>query len=126
MDSLWDVFLTMLYAFIWVMAFFLIFKIVSDVFRDHSMSGWAKAGWTALVILLPFVGSLIYLVVRGSGMQRRDMEQAARQQDALRSYVKGVASEDTKVDQLEKLARMRDQGNLTQSEFELAKGQLLG
>lgn len=60
-----NLFLTMLYFFLWVMWFFLLFKVITDLFRDHSLSGWAKAGWLIVVLVLPYLGVFLYLVVRG-------------------------------------------------------------
>lgn len=121
-----NIFLTMMYFFLWIMLFFLLFRILTDVFRDHSMSGWAKAGWIVLVILLPFIGALIYLIARGPSMARRDNERLKRQEETFRAYVKGAAGQESDIDQLEKLARMKEKGTLTDEEFDLAKSKLLG
>ncbi|NEE58592.1 SHOCT domain-containing protein, partial [Streptomyces sp. SID8455] len=59
-----NLFLTMLYLFFWVLWFFLLFKVITDLFRDHTLNGWAKAGWLIFVILLPYLGVLVYLIVR--------------------------------------------------------------
>ncbi len=128
-----NLFWTMLWLFLWVMWFFLLFKVVTDLFRDHSMNGWAKAGWLVFVIVLPYVGVLIYLIVRGRGMSRRDVEQAERQQEAFRQYVREAAGPEGgeaagragSVSDLAKLAELKDKGHIDQAEYERAKAKLL-
>jgi hypothetical protein len=72
---LWNLFLTMSWFFLWVMWLMLLFWIVSDIFRSHDLNGWAKAIWLILVLIVPFIGILVYMVVRGGEMhQRRDRE----------------------------------------------------
>lgn len=126
-----DVFLTMLYLFLWVMWFFLLFKVVTDLFRDHSLNGWAKAGWLVLVILLPYLGVLIYLIVRGRSMHERDEKLAKDSEAAFRNYVReaaasqGGSSSSDHVNDLAKLAELKDKGALNPEEYERAKAKLL-
>ncbi|MFH9468828.1 PLDc N-terminal domain-containing protein [Streptomyces clavifer] len=126
-----DVFLTMMYLFLWVMWFFLLFKVITDIFRDHSMGGWAKAAWLVLVIVLPYLGVLIYMIVRGRGMSGRDVKQAEDREAAFRQYVKQAAGPEgggkagSYVDDLAKLAELKDKGHLDQAEYERAKAKLL-
>ena len=74
---LWNIFLTMMWFFLWVMWLMLLFWIITDIFRSHDLSGWAKAGWLVLVLILPFIGILVYMVVRGSQMHERRSQGAA-------------------------------------------------
>ncbi|MCX4713035.1 MULTISPECIES: SHOCT domain-containing protein [Streptomyces] len=127
-----NVFLTMLYLFLWVMWFFLLFKVITDLFRDHSLNGWAKAGWLVLVILLPYLGVLIYLVVRGRSMHERDEKLAKDSEAAFRSYVRDAAASQggssggsDHVNALAKLAELKDKGALNAEEYEQAKAKLL-
>ncbi|MEU8675289.1 SHOCT domain-containing protein [Streptomyces sp. NPDC048560] len=127
-----NVFLTMLYLFLWVMWFFLLFKVVTDIFRDHSLSGWAKAGWLVVVILLPYLGVLIYLIARGRSMGERDVKQIRDQEAAFKQYVRQAAAEEgaggggtSHVTELAKLAQLKDKGDLTPEEYEKAKAKLL-
>ncbi|MFG3407430.1 SHOCT domain-containing protein [Streptomyces sp. NPDC048142] len=126
-----NVFLTMLYLFLWVMWFFLLFKVITDLFRDHSLNGWAKAGWLVLVILLPYVGVLIYLIVRGRSMHERDEKLARDSEAAFRSYVRDAAAGQggsgagDHVNDLAKLAELKDKGALNAEEYERAKAKLL-
>ncbi|MEU4173654.1 SHOCT domain-containing protein [Streptomyces sp. NPDC026589] len=126
-----DVFLTMLYLFLWVMWFFLLFKVVTDLFRDHSLNGWAKAGWLVLVILLPYLGVLIYLIARGRSMHERDEKLAKDSEAAFRNYVREAATSQggsggsDHVQDLAKLAELKDKGALNPEEYERAKAKLL-
>ena len=69
--SLGDALLTVLEIFLLVAWFWILITIIGDLFRDHQMSGWGKAGWVLVLILIPFLGSLIYLIARGEGMRER-------------------------------------------------------
>ncbi|MFF7493441.1 SHOCT domain-containing protein [Streptomyces rubiginosohelvolus] len=127
-----NLFLTMLYLFLWVMWFFLLFKVITDLFRDHSLNGWAKAGWLVLVILLPYVGVLIYLIVRGRSMHERDEKLAKDSEAAFRDYVRRAAGTEGgsggsggHVNDLAKLAELKDKGAINAAEYEQAKAKLL-
>ncbi|MFJ2749618.1 SHOCT domain-containing protein [Streptomyces sp. NPDC087297] len=121
-----NLFWTMLWFFVWVMWFFLLFKVITDVFRDHSLGGWGKAGWLIVVLVLPFVGVLLYLIFRGHSMHERDRKQAAEQQAAFRSYVQQAAGTGGgSADELHKLSALKDKGDITQEEFDRAKAKLL-
>jgi uncharacterized membrane protein YcjF (UPF0283 family) len=87
LDILW----TMLVFFAWVIWFWLLIRVFADLFRRHDISGWGKAGWTLLVIVLPFVGVLIYLVAHGKEIGQRDVEQARASQAQRDDYVRSVA-----------------------------------
>ncbi|MFC9946594.1 SHOCT domain-containing protein [Streptomyces pratensis] len=126
-----NLFLTMMYVFLWVLWFFLLFKVVTDIFQDHSLSGWAKAAWVIFVIVLPYVGVFVYLVARGKGMGRREAEQAKDREAAFRQYVRQAARDEGDpgggghVSDLAKLAELKDKGHLDQAEYEKAKRKLL-
>ncbi|MFE2953623.1 PLDc N-terminal domain-containing protein, partial [Embleya sp. NPDC059267] len=79
-----NLFWTMMWLFLWVLWFFLLFKVITDIFRSHDLSGWAKAGWLILAMVLPYVGVLIYLVVRGRSMSSRDVAQAQENEAAFK------------------------------------------
>ncbi|MEU3147964.1 MULTISPECIES: SHOCT domain-containing protein [unclassified Streptomyces] len=118
-------FWTMLLLFLWVTWFVLLFRVVVDIFRDDSLSGWAKTGWMVFVIVLPFLGVFVYVVARGRNMGRREIAQARAQQQAFDSYVRETASghggqADT-VGELHRLAEIRSRGDLTDEEFDRAK-----
>ena len=91
-----DILGTMLIFFAWVIWFWILIRVLVDVFRRHDLSGWSKAGWTLFMIVLPFLGVLIYLIAHGKDMGKRDLEQAqankAQFDDYVRSAVGGAAA----------------------------------
>ncbi|MEU2267925.1 SHOCT domain-containing protein [Streptomyces olindensis] len=118
-------FWTMLVFFLWIMWFVLLFRIVLDIFRDDSMSGWGKAGWLVFCIVLPFLGVFVYVVARGKDMGRREVAQAREQQQAFDDYVRQTARSggggSSSVDELSRLSEIRARGDITDEEFRRAK-----
>ncbi|MER6199702.1 SHOCT domain-containing protein [Streptomyces sp. NPDC001586] len=119
-------FWTMMLIFLWVLWFMLLFRVIADIFRDDGLSGWGKAGWTILVILLPFLGVFVYLIVRGRGMGERELNRAQQQEQAFRSYVRESAGPTGHAEELSKLAELKNRGDLTAAEYEQAKAKVLG
>ncbi|MFG2988737.1 SHOCT domain-containing protein [Streptomyces sp. NPDC048257] len=123
-----NIFWTMLYLFLWIMWFFLLFKIITDIFRDHSLSGWGKAGWLIFVLLLPFLGVFVYLIARGKSMGERDLKQVQENEAAFREYVQktaGPGGGGGSAEELSKLSTLKEQGHITQEEFDRAKAKIL-
>jgi len=121
-----DVFWTMFEIFAFVIWFWLLFVVLTDVFRSSDLSGWGKAGWTIFVIFLPVIGILTYLIIRGPSMHERSAQQARQQDEAFRSYVQEAAgSQPSSADQLAKLADLRQRGVITSEEFEREKTKVL-
>ena len=122
-----DAFLTMLYFFLFIIWIWLLIMVFMDIFRSHDMSGWAKALWVIFIIILPFLGVLVYLIARGGKMHERAAQQAAAQQKAFDQYVQkaaGTPGADT-ASQLSKLAELKNQGVLTDAEFDAQKSKIL-
>jgi len=122
-----DIFLTTLYFFLFIIWIWLLFMVFIDIFRSHDMGGWAKALWVIFIIVLPYLGVLVYLIARGGKMHERAAQQAAQQQQAFDQYVKQTAGTpgETTADQLHKLADLKAQGVLTDAEFETQKAKIL-
>jgi ABC-type multidrug transport system fused ATPase/permease subunit len=120
-----SIFWTMLEFFLFFLWIWLLIVIFADIFRSHDMGGLAKALWVIFVIILPFLGVLIYLIARGGSMQERAAAQAQRQQQAFDSYVKETAGSSSSADELAKLADLKAKGVLTDAEFEAQKAKLL-
>jgi hypothetical protein len=96
------------------------------VFRSEDLGGGAKALWTIFIIVLPFLGVLVYLIARGDGMQRRDASQARATDEAMRGYIQSAAgTSSSAAEELSKLAALREQGVLTEAEFDAQKARLL-
>jgi Short C-terminal domain/Phospholipase_D-nuclease N-terminal len=122
-----DLFWTTLWIFLFIMWIWLLISIFSDLFRDHDLSGWAKAFWALFLIVLPWLGALVYLIARGRAMNERAREQAAHNELAFRQYVQHAASSSpSPADELAKLADLRDRGAISEQEFAQAKARLLG
>jgi hypothetical protein len=123
-----DLFLTMLYFFLFIIWIWLLIMVFSDIFRSHDIGGGIKALWCIFIILVPFLGVFVYLLARGGKMQERNMQQAANQQKAFDDYVRQTAGSggggDT-ASQLSKLADLKTQGVITDAEFEAQKAKLL-
>ena len=124
----WDV----LASIFWFMILFtwvgLLVTIFGDLFRDHELSGWGKALWTVFLIVAPWVGALVYLIVRGRSINERALAQARRNEEAYGRYFEETARAGTTstADELGKLADLRDRGTLSTEEFQRAKAKLLG
>jgi hypothetical protein len=122
-----DIFLTTLYFFIFIIWLWLLFMVFIDIFRSHDLGGWAKALWVIAIIIMPYLGVLVYLIFRGGGMHERAAQQAALQQKAFDQYVKQTAGTpgSSTADQLSKLAGLKSQGLLSDDEFEAEKTKIL-
>jgi hypothetical protein len=117
--------LTVLAVFVFVAWIMVLFTILSDLFRDHEMSGWGKAVWVVFLIFLPFLTALVYLIARGSGMRERAVKEQAEQRKHFDEYIRETAGT-SKVDELANLAELHDKGKLSDAEYEQMKAKLLG
>lgn len=120
-------FWTVMWIFLWVMWLFLLFRIVVDVFRDHEMGGWAKAAWLVFLILIPFLGVLVYVIARGKYMGKREIQHAQEQQEAFNAYIRETAKAPGKAtaDDLFRLSELKARGELSEEEYQQAKQKLL-
>ena len=122
--SLGDALLTVLEIFLLVAWFWILITIIGDLFRDHEMSGWGKAAWVLVLIVLPFLGSLIYLIARGEGMRERAVKEQADMQKHMDAYIRETAGS-SPADELHKLSELKDKGAISDAEFDRAKAKLL-
>ena len=121
---LFDLFWSMLWIFLFIIWIWLLISVFIDIFRSD-ISGWGKALWVIFVIVLPFLGVLIYLIVHGDDMQDRAMNRAVDQQAAQAAYIQDVAGSGSTADELEKLKGLHDRGVLTDDEFAAQKQKVL-
>jgi ABC-type multidrug transport system fused ATPase/permease subunit len=121
-------FWTMLEFFLFIIWIIILFRVIVDIFRSHDLGGGGKALWLILVIILPFLGVLIYLIARGKEMGERDVQEAQARDQQYRSYVQQAAAGNgaSAADQLSKLADLRDRGVISDSDFEQQKAKILG
>jgi len=111
--------------FVFVLWIWLLISVFMDIFRSSDLSGGLKAVWVLFVIILPFLGVLVYLIARGGKMHERAAQQAAQQQQAFDAYVKQAAGSGSSVEDLSKLADLKEKGAITDAEFEAQKAKLL-
>ena len=122
--SLGDALLTVLEIFLLFAWFWILITVIGDLFRDHQISGWAKAGWVLLLIVVPFLGTLIYLIARGEGMRERAVKEQADMRKHMDAYIRETAS-GSPVEELHKLSELKDKGAISDAEFDRAKAKLL-
>lgn len=117
--------LTVLEIFLFVAWIWVLVAVISDLFSDHQVSGWGKAGWCVLLLLLPFLGVFLYLIARGGSMHERAAKRQAEAQHRFDAYVRQTAASASPADELVKLSDLRERGAISETEFEQAKARLL-
>lgn len=121
-----DVLLWSFWFFIWIAALMVWFRCLFDLFGDHTLSGWGKAGWALLLIFVPWLGALIYLIARGRSMTERQLSRAKEMQAAQDQYIQQVAGTSTSpADQIANAKALLDSGTIDQSEFDTLKAKAL-
>jgi hypothetical protein len=118
-----QVFWSLLWFFMFMLWIWLVVAVFADIFRSQDLSGWSKALWSLLIIVLPYLGVFIYVIARGASMGDRALATSRRRDEMLGDFVNPApASNDA--DQLEKLASLRSQGVIDDEEFRRMKGRL--
>jgi hypothetical protein len=122
-----QVFWSLLWFFLFIIWLWMLIIVFGDIFRSDDLSGWAKALWSVFIIVLPYLGVFVYLIVRGGKMSSRAAADAKAQDAAFQQYVRSVSgSSASTADELERLAKLRDQGILDDAEYAQAKAKALG
>jgi hypothetical protein len=121
LNILWS----MIIFFVWVTWIWMMILILSDVFRRPDLSGWGKAGWTFFLIVLPFLGALIYLIAQSDGMAERRAQDAQGQRAQMDDYVRSVAGSGGPAAEIDKAKALLDSGAITQPEYEALKAKAL-
>jgi hypothetical protein len=121
-----QVFLSILYFFLFFIWIWLLIVVFSDIFRSHDLGGFAKAIWVIFVILVPYFGVFVYLIARGHKMSEHVVQAAQAQDAAQREYIQSaVGAAPTTADELARLADLKNQGVLSDAEFEQLKAKTL-
>jgi ABC-type multidrug transport system fused ATPase/permease subunit len=119
-----DFFWYLLWIFYFTAYIFMVFLIISDLFRDHKLNGWWKAVWIIFLLFVPFLTALIYLIARGNSMAQRAQRDARQYQAATDDYIRGVAGA-SPADEIAKAKGLLDSGTITQGEYDLLKAKAL-
>jgi hypothetical protein len=122
--SFGELLLLVVEIFLFVVWIWILFTIITDLFRDHEMSGWAKGLWILFLVFIPYLTGLIYLIARGSGMRDRAIKAQTDAKAHFDEYVREQAHA-SPADELHKLNELREKGALSQEEFDQAKAKLL-
>ena len=119
-----DVFWTIIIFFTWVIWIWILIVILTDVFRRRDIGGWSKALWVIFLIILPFLGVLVYLIANHNGMAERSAKEAQGQKDQFDDYVRSVSGGGAAAE-IEKAKGLLDSGAITQEEFDSIKAKAL-
>ncbi|PBC47325.1 SHOCT domain-containing protein [Rhodococcus sp. ACPA1] len=124
MDGFWDFFWFVTVTFLFVAYLMVLFQIITDLFRDHQMSGWLKAIWIVFLFVVPFLSALIYLIVRNEGMTERSAAAFGQVKQAQDSYIREVAGQ-SPAQQIADAKALLDSGAITEPEFQAIKSKSL-
>jgi hypothetical protein len=127
MNSLADWLWWLLAVYFIFIYFMMLFRIIGDIFRNHDMGGWGKAGWLVFLIFVPILAMLIYVIANGKNMAQRDMAQHQSAQAAQADYIRSVASSSTSsaASEIQKAQDLLTAGAITQAEFDALKAKAL-
>lgn len=120
MNSFWEIFWWFFWAYVFIAYLMVLFSIVVDIFRDHTMNGWLKAVWVIFLVFLPFITALVYLIARGRGMSERSGREVQQARSAQDDYIRDVAGASS-ADEIAKAKALLDAGTISQAEFDQLK-----
>jgi hypothetical protein len=121
--GLGEALLTVLSIFFLVIFIWILIVILTDLFRDHELSGWAKAFWAFFLIVVPYLAAFIYLIARGKGMRERQIAEQAEIQKESEAYIRRVSGS-SPVDELHKLNELKEKGAVSPEEYEKLKAKI--
>ena len=122
--SFGELLLLVVEMFLFVVWIWILFLIITDLFRNHDMSGWLKGLWIVLLIFIPYLTMLVYLIVYGTGMRERQLQAQSEAKHAADDYIR-AAAKSSPADELHKLHELVEKGALTEAEYDKAKAKLL-
>ncbi|MFF0457320.1 SHOCT domain-containing protein [Nocardia africana] len=125
MDTFWDYVWYTILVFAFVAYLIILFQILTDLFRDHTTSGVAKAAWVICLVIFPYITALVYLVARGKGMAVRSERAHAEAKQAADDYIRQVAGK-SPAEQIADAKALYDAGTIDATEFDQLKAHALG
>lgn len=125
LQGIWDWFWLLVWVFAYLAYLFVLFFIIFDIFRDRALNGWWKAVWLIFLVFVPFLTGLVYLIVRGKGMAERSARKQVEYQEDNADYIRSVSFA-SPTDEIAKAKALRDQGIISDGEFEALKNKALG
>ncbi|ACV78540.1 SHOCT domain-containing protein [Nakamurella multipartita] len=124
MENFWSIIWIVIWSFVFVAYLFVLFYILTDLFRDHELSGWWKALWILFLIFAPYLTALVYVIARGKGMSQRQLAAAQQARSQTDAYIRDVAGK-SPADHIAEAKALLDNGTITQQEFEQLKAKAL-
>lgn len=124
LSDIWSVIWWFFWAFAFIAYLMTLFSVVGDLFRDHTLSGWAKALWILFLLFVPFLTVLAYVIARGQGMAHRSASAAQKAQANAEEYIRDVAGT-SPAGEIERAKALLDAGSITQGEFDALKAKAL-
>jgi hypothetical protein len=121
----WSIFGTMLLVFAWVVYVWIAIVVLIDVFHRDDLSGWGKAGWTVVVVVLEWLGVLLYLILNHTGMSERRNKQAHAADAQVQAYVRATAGSGGAANEISTAKQLLDSGVIDQDEFDALKAKAL-
>jgi Short C-terminal domain/Phospholipase_D-nuclease N-terminal len=120
-----EVFWSMMWFFLWFIWIWLLIVVFGDIFRSHDLSGWAKALWILFVVVVPYLGVLVYFIARGHKMTEHAQQDMTAQDAAARQYIQDAVGQTSPADELAKLADLKSKGVITEDDYNKAKAKIL-
>jgi hypothetical protein len=124
--SFWEVLLWSFFFFIWIAALMIWFRCLFDLFSDHTLSGWGKAGWAIFLVLVPWLGALVYIIARGDSMNHRQLQAMSEAKAAQDRYIQQAAAKAANpAEQIASAKQLLDSGAISQQEYDALKAKAL-
>ncbi|AJI84542.1 SHOCT domain-containing protein [Yersinia enterocolitica] len=122
--TLWDILATTFSIFFFIAYLLILFQVISDLFRDHELSGFYKAIWILFLLFIPLLTSLVYLITRGKGMAQRYRASVQKSVSETNEYIRHVAGK-SPAEQIADAKKLLDEGTITESEYQQLKAKAL-
>jgi len=120
----WDMVVWFFWMFVWIAYLMVVFSVIVDIFRDHTLGGWGKALWVLFIIFVPFLAVIVYLIARGHGMGSRQAVQVRGASDDYLASVIGTGTESSAT-AIARAKQLLDDGAITEAEYEQLKSAAL-